>query len=43
MILDKVTDIVISFLPMWREYLVYYFAASFLLIVPSIIISFVRR
>lgn len=43
MILNTITEIVVSFLPMWREYLVYYFAASFLLIVPSIIISFVRR
>lgn len=43
MILNVVTDICVAFLPMWREYLVYYFAASFLLIVPSIIISFVRR
>lgn len=43
MILNDITDIVTAFLPMWSEYLVYYFAASFLLIVPSIIISFVRR
>lgn len=43
MILDFVMDVVVAFLPIWREYLVYYFAAAFLVIVPSIIISLLRR